>query len=98
MARSTRQAATKKTTKKPAKAAKQPAAPKVAKAAPKAKAAPAAKPPAAPNSAAPKAKGDGSAAKPWQLTTPPGSSKFTAYRDDAAGALVVKVGSTELRY
>jgi hypothetical protein len=45
-----------------------------------------------------KTKGDGSKAKPWQLTTPPGTSAFSAYRDDEAGALVVKVGSTELRY
>ena len=35
-----------------------------------------------------------------KLKTPPGSSEFTAYRDEAASppALVVKVGSTELRY
>jgi hypothetical protein len=37
---------------------------------------------------------------PWKLTTPPGSSEFEAWRDEAADppALVVKVGKTELRY
>lgn len=37
---------------------------------------------------------------PWTLTTPPGSSTFTAYRDEDADppALVVQVGSTQLRY
>jgi uncharacterized protein DUF6855 len=36
----------------------------------------------------------------WKLTTPSGSSEFTAYRDEAADppALVVQVGKTELRY
>ena len=49
---------------------------------------------------APKAKGAGTKASPWQLTTPPGSSAFTAYRDEAADppALVCNVGTTELRY
>jgi hypothetical protein len=44
--------------------------------------------------------GRGTEAQPWQLTTPPGSSEFVAYRDPAADppALVVKVGKTELRY
>lgn len=44
--------------------------------------------------------GSGTAADPWLLTTPPGGSEFTAYRDEAATppALVVQVGSTELRY
>ena len=44
--------------------------------------------------------GAGTKASPWQLTTPPGSSAFTAYRDDAADppALVCNVGTTELRY
>jgi hypothetical protein len=39
-------------------------------------------------------------AKPWKLKTPPGSSAFEAYRDDTADppALVVQVGSTQLRY
>ena len=45
-------------------------------------------------------KGDGTAASPWVLTTPPGGSEFEAYRDDAADppALVVQVGKTQLRY
>jgi len=44
--------------------------------------------------------GSGTKDDPWQLKTPPGTSAFTAYRDDAASppALVVKVGSTEVRY
>jgi hypothetical protein len=60
--------------------------------------------PAAKQAATPKqtaaAIGDGTGASPWQLQTPPGSSEFTAYRDPAADppALVVRVGSTELRY
>lgn len=59
---------------------------------------PATKP--APKAAPATAKGDGTKTKPWQLTTPPGTSAFEAYRDDAATppALVCKVGSTELRY
>jgi hypothetical protein len=45
-------------------------------------------------------KGAGSKAQPWQLTTPPGTAAFEAYRDDAAAppALVVQVGKTQLRY
>jgi hypothetical protein len=37
---------------------------------------------------------------PWQLTTPPGTSEYTAYRDESADppALVVQVGKTQLRY
>jgi len=37
---------------------------------------------------------------PWQLTTPPGSSEFTAWREPEADppALVVQVGKTQLRY
>ncbi len=37
---------------------------------------------------------------PWELTTPPGSSAYTMYRDDAADppALICQVGSTTLRY
>ena len=44
--------------------------------------------------------GDGIPASPWQLTTPPGSSALTSYRDPDADppALVVQVGNTELRY
>ena len=42
----------------------------------------------------------GTPSDPWTLTTPPGKSDYTAYRDEAADppALVVNVGSTELRY
>lgn len=45
-------------------------------------------------------KGNGTAAKPWELTTPPGTSAFQAYRDEDAdpAALVVQVGKTQLRY
>ena len=37
---------------------------------------------------------------PWRLTTPPGSSEYTMYRDDAAdpALLVCQVGSTKLTY
>ena len=44
--------------------------------------------------------GSGTAADPWILTTPPGSSEFEAYRDAEADppALVVQVGATQLRY
>ena len=37
---------------------------------------------------------------PWKLKTPPGTSEFMAYRDETLSppSLVVKVGSTELRY
>ncbi len=37
---------------------------------------------------------------PWILRTPPGSSEYTMYRDDAADppALVCQVGSTRLSY
>ena len=44
--------------------------------------------------------GDGSAASPWVLTTPPGGSEFEAYRDETADppSLVVQVGRTQLRY
>ncbi len=42
----------------------------------------------------------GTRENPWTLKTPPGTSEFTAYRDDNATqpALVVNVGKTELRY
>ena len=42
----------------------------------------------------------GTAESPWQLKTPPGSSEFTAWRDEAADppALVVQVGKTQVRY
>jgi hypothetical protein len=44
--------------------------------------------------------GRGTPDSPWQLKTPPGSSEFTAYRDEEADppALVVQVGKSELRY
>lgn len=44
--------------------------------------------------------GRGTPESPWLLKTPAGFSEFQAYRDEAAKppALVVKVGSTELRY
>ena len=44
--------------------------------------------------------GTGTKDDPWQLTTPPGSSAYTMYRDEAADppALVCEVGSTQLRY
>ena len=47
-----------------------------------------------------KAPGSGTAQKPWELKTPPGSAEYQAYRDDAADppALVVQVGKTQLRY
>jgi hypothetical protein len=49
---------------------------------------------------APDAKGSGTADDPWVLTTPPGKSAFEAWRDESADppALVVQVGSTQLRY
>lgn len=44
--------------------------------------------------------GTGTPDDPWVLTTPPGKSEFEAYRDPTAEppALVVQVGSTQLRY
>ena len=47
-----------------------------------------------------KVKGTGTAADPWRLKTPPGTSDFEAYRDEGADppALVVQVGKTQLRY
>ena len=47
-----------------------------------------------------KVKGQGTAASPWELKTPPGTSAFEAYRDEGAEppALVVQVGKTLLRY
>ena len=46
------------------------------------------------------ATGQGTREDPWRRTTPPGSSEFTAYRDEGADppALVVQVGKTQLRY
>jgi hypothetical protein len=42
----------------------------------------------------------GTKENPWKLKTPPGTSEFEAYKDEAANppALVVQVGSTQLRY
>jgi hypothetical protein len=47
-----------------------------------------------------KIKGSGTADRPWELMTPPGTSEYQAYRDEAASppALVVQVGKTQLRY
>src|SRR3954452_1439407 len=47
-----------------------------------------------------KASGSGTEASPWKLKTPPGTSDFQAWRDEAAEppALVVQVGKTQLRY
>jgi hypothetical protein len=42
--------------------------------------------------------GQGTREDPWTLTTPSGGSEYQAWRDEAAGALVVTVGKTELRY
>ena len=48
----------------------------------------------------PDVRGNGTRASPWQLTTPSGLSKYTAFRDSEADppALVVQVGKTQLRY
>ena len=45
-------------------------------------------------------RGAGTREDPWDLTTPPGTSEYLAYRDESAEppALVVTVGKTELRY
>jgi hypothetical protein len=44
--------------------------------------------------------GKGTPDEPWQLKTPPGTSEYSAYRDESADppALVVQVGKTQLRY
>ena len=44
--------------------------------------------------------GTGTKDDAWQLHTPPGSSAYTMYRDEAADppSLVCQVGSTQLRY
>ncbi len=46
------------------------------------------------------ADGAGTKDDPWQLSTAPGSSQYTMYRDDAADppVLVCQVGSTTLKY
>lgn len=45
-------------------------------------------------------KGQGTRKDPWVLKTPPGTSEYVAFRDEALDppALVVVVGKTELRY
>lgn len=45
-------------------------------------------------------KGSGTKASPWELKTPPQTSDYQAWRDEAAdpSALVVQVGKTQLRY
>jgi hypothetical protein len=45
-------------------------------------------------------RGAGTSEDPWSLRTPPGKSEFSAFRDPDADppALVVRVGTTELRY
>lgn len=80
----------------------------VVKAKPPVKTKPVAPPkPAAPAAAPPpppapvlSSSGQGTSQNPWILKTPAGFSEFQAYKDEAAmpPALVVKVGSTELRY
>ncbi len=42
----------------------------------------------------------GTAEQPWVLSTPPGGSEFEAWRDEQSTppALVVQVGTTQLRY
>jgi hypothetical protein len=44
--------------------------------------------------------GSGTKADPWQLTTAPGTSSYTMYRDDGTDPrqLVCQVGSTKLAY
>ncbi len=44
--------------------------------------------------------GKGTKQDPWQLKTPPGTSEYTMYRDDASDPplLVCQVGTTKLTY
>ena len=46
------------------------------------------------------ATGNGTKEQPWKLTTPPGTSEFEAYKDEASApsVLVVQVGKTQLKY
>jgi len=48
----------------------------------------------------PMATGSGTKEDPWQLKTPPGTSDYTMWRDDAADppVIVCMVGSTKLTY
>ena len=45
-------------------------------------------------------KGTGTKDDPWRLSTPPGTSEYTLYRDDSADPplLVCQVGTTKLTY
>jgi hypothetical protein len=45
-------------------------------------------------------KGKGTKESPWQLKTPPGTSSYTMYKDEAADppVIVCQVGSTKLGY
>ena len=47
-----------------------------------------------------KVNGKGTRGQPWVLNTPPGGSKFTAFKDESSDppALVMMVGKTEVRY
>jgi len=47
-----------------------------------------------------KVTGSGTRQSPWVLKTPPGTSEFEAYRDEALDppALIAQVGKTEVRY
>jgi len=49
---------------------------------------------------APSFTGSGTPEDPWTLATPPGGSSYRAYREETADppAVVVVVGTTELRY
>jgi hypothetical protein len=42
--------------------------------------------------------GSGAKDDPWVLKTPPGTSEYQMYRDEAAGTLVCTVGKTVLGY
>ena len=46
------------------------------------------------------ARGSGTKEDPWILLTPPGSSEYSMYRDEASDppSLVCQVGGTQLRY
>lgn len=46
------------------------------------------------------AQGQGSKESPWELKTPPGTSSYVMYKDEAADppALICQVGKTQLRY
>ncbi len=47
-----------------------------------------------------KVNGKGTKESPWELTTPPGTSAYTMYKDETAepAVLVCTVGSTTLKY